>query len=425
MANRVVLGLQWGDEGKGKIVDRLSLDADIIARCQGGANAGHTVCIKQDKFILHLIPSGILHPGKTCVIGNGVVLDIFQLFAEIRELEERGIDTKGRIRVSGRTHLVMPYHKLVEQVNETARGKSAIDTSKRGIGPAYVDKVGRCGIQLIDLFDERILRDKIEFSLKCKEHLFAQLPEKERPQVDFTVEAVTKMRDRVKDMVTDVSQFLGDAIADGKRILFEGAQGTLLDIDFGTYPYITSSNATIGGILTGLGVGPRQLHRITGIVKAYQTRVGAGPFPTELSNSLGESLREKGAEYGATTGRPRRCGWLDLVLLKYSVRINGVDDLAIMKLDVLDGMEEIKVCVGYQLNGDRLDAPPQSALYFDRLEPIYETLPGWQKPVHGCRSYDELDPKAKDYLRFIEDRSGVPVSIISTGADRDDTIVLK
>lgn len=424
MANRVVLGLQWGDEGKGKIVDRLSMDADVIARCQGGANAGHTVCIGKDKFILHLIPSGILHSGKVCVIGNGVVLDLFQLFAEIRELEELGIDTRGRILVSGRTHLVMPYHKIVESVNEAARGAGAIDTSKRGIGPAYMDKIGRCGVQLIDIFDDKILREKIEFALKCKEHLIAQLPEAERPQVEHTFAAISEMRHRVKDMVTDVSEYLAQTVADGKSILFEGAQGTLLDIDFGTYPFLTSSNSTVGGILTGSGVGPKQLHRITGIVKAYQTRVGNGPFPTELTNSLGESLREKGAEYGATTGRPRRCGWLDLVLLKYSARINGVDDLAIMKLDVLDDMDEIKVCVSYQLNGERLETPPQSALYFDRLEPIYETLPGWQKPVHGCRSYDELDPKAKEYLKFIEEKAGVPIAIISTSADRDDTIVL-
>jgi adenylosuccinate synthase len=358
------------------------------------------------------------------VIGNGVVLDLFQLFAEIRELEEKGIDAEGRILISGKTHLVMPYHKLVEAANEKARGKRAIDTSKRGIGPAYMDKVGRCGVQLADIFEDDVLREKIAFNLEAKRHIFELLADDQRPEVDFTYAAIEKVRHRVGPMVTDVSRYLNDAVATGKRILFEGAQGTLLDIDFGTYPFITSSNATIGGILTGLGVSPRILDRITGIVKAYQTRVGAGPFPTELNNPVGQGLRDRGQEYGATTGRPRRCGWLDLPLLRYSVQINGVDDLAIMKLDVLDDLDEINVCVGYRLDGEHIDSPPQASALFERLEPVYETLPGWDRPTHGVRDFAELHPNAVAYLKFIEDFVGAQVSIISTSADRDDTIVL-
>lgn len=424
MSNRVVLGLQWGDEGKGKIVDLLSQDADIVARGQGGANAGHTVCVNGQKFILHLIPSGILHPDKICVIGNGLVVDLIQLFAEIRELEDLGIDTSGRILVSGRANLVLPYHKIVEAVNEAARGSGAIDTSKRGIGPAYVDKVGRTGVHVTDLLDEKLLREKIVFNLEQKAHIFEQLPEDQRPTVEITMATLKELGQRVKPYVADIPVYLYRAITSGKRVLFEGAQGTLLDVDFGTYPFATSSNSTVGGILTGLGIGCKQLHRVTGIVKAYQTRVGAGPFPTELHNSLGEKLREIGAEYGATTGRPRRCGWLDLVLLRYSVRINGVDDLALMKVDVLDSLEELKVCVGYKINGKRIDTPPQSSYQLDDIEPIYETLPGWSKPISGVRDFSELDPNAKSYLRFIEDYAGVKFSIISTGQDRQDTIVI-
>lgn len=424
MSNRVVLGLQWGDEGKGKIVDLLSRDVDIIARSQGGANAGHTVCVDGQKFILHLIPAGILHSDKTCVIGNGVVLDLIQLFAEMREIEERGIDTSGRILVSGRANLVLPYHKIAEAVNEQERGSGAIDTSKRGIGPAYVDKVGRIGIHVADIFDNGSLRSMVEFNLKAKQHLFSRLPEDQRPTVEITMATLEELAQRVEPLVIDASVFLTEAIAQGKKVLFEGAQGTLLDIDFGTYPFATSSNATVGGILTGLGVGHQNLHRVTGIVKAYQTRVGAGPFPTELHDSLGEKIRETGAEYGATTGRPRRCGWLDLVLLRYSVRINGVDDMALMKLDVLDFLDEIKVCVGYMLDGKRLDNPPQSTKQFERAEPIYETLPAWSKPTRSIRDFDDLDPNAKSYLKYIEDFVGSRFSIVSTGEDRADTIVL-
>jgi adenylosuccinate synthase len=424
MTNRVVLGLQWGDEGKGKIVDLLSRDADIIARCQGGANAGHTVKINSQQFILHLIPSGILHPGKICLIGNGVVLDLFQLFHEMRELQEKGIDTTGRLFVSGRAHLVMPYHKVVEAAQESARGKEALDTSKRGIGPAYHDKVARYGIQFAEIFDDNLLRERIKASLQEKQSVFATLPEDQRPTVDITFEAVRAKRDEARPLLCDVSKYLDDAVAQNKRILFEGAQGTLLDVDFGTYPFVTSSNTTIGGVLTGLGIGPKHLGRITGIVKAYQTRVGNGPFPTELHDQLGKDIREWGHEYGATTGRPRRTGWIDLVLLKYAVRLNGVDDIALMKMDVMDKLKEIKVCTGYKLDGQKLDTPPQLGSEFARVEPIYQTLPGWKKPVHEAKSYGDLCPNAKAYLKFIEDFVGAKISILSTGAERDETIVI-
>ncbi len=354
MTNRVVLGLQWGDEGKGKIVDLLSKDFDIVARCQGGANAGHTVKVGDNKFILHLIPSGILHPGKICIIGNGVVLDLFPAIQRDAGLGGSRHQGRGRIMVSGRAHLVMPYHKIIDAVMEEARGDALLGTTKRGIGPAYLDKIGRCGIQFADIFDDHVLRCKIKENFELKKHIFDRLPADQRPNIDLTFETFVAKREEARALICDVAEFLDESIRGGKKILFEGAQGTLLDVDFGTYPFITSSNTTIGGVLTGLGIGCKHLGRITGIVKAYQTRVGSGPFPTELLDETGNRLREQGNEYGSTTGRPRRCGWIDLVLLKYAVRINGVDDIALMKMDVLDGLDEIKVCVGYNFFGKDL-----------------------------------------------------------------------
>ncbi|MBK7093149.1 MAG: adenylosuccinate synthase [bacterium] len=422
MTNRVVLGLQWGDEGKGKIVDLLSKDYDIVARCQGGANAGHTVKVGDNKFILHLIPSGILHPGKICIIGNGVVLDLFQLFKEMRELEDRGIKVAGRIMVSGRAHLVMPYHKIIDAVMEEARGDALLGTTKRGIGPAYLDKIGRCGIQFADIFDDHVLRCKIKENFDLKQHIFDKLPADQRPNIELTFETFVAKREEARALICDVAEFLDDSIHKGKKILFEGAQGTLLDVDFGTYPFITSSNTTIGGVLTGLGIGCKHLGRITGIVKAYQTRVGSGPFPTELLDDTGNRLREQGNEYGSTTGRPRRCGWIDLVLLKYAVRINGVDDIALMKMDVLDGLDEIKVCVGYNFFGKICDTPPQSNFHFKHVEPVYETMPGWKKPIGNAKSFAELDVNAQAYLKKIEEFTGAKISILSTGPERDQTI---
>lgn len=422
MSNRVVLGLQWGDEGKGKVVDLLSRDFDIIARCQGGANAGHTVKVDGHQFILHLIPSGILHPGKTCLIGNGVVLDLFQLFAEMRDLEAQGISVKNRVLVSGRAHLVMPYHKIIDAVQEEARGDALLGTTKRGIGPAYLDKIGRCGIQFADIFDDHVLRCKIKENFELKKHIFDRIAADQRPNVDLTFETLVSKRNEARELVCDVAEYIDTACRAGKRILFEGAQGTLLDVDFGTYPYITSSNTTIGGVLTGLGIGFKHLGTVTGIVKAYQTRVGAGPFPTELKDDIGNSLRERGHEYGSTTGRPRRCGWLDLVSLKYAVRINGVDDIALMKMDVMDGLTEVKVCVGYRFGGQVIDLPPQSNYQFQHVEPVYETLPGWQKPVCHARSLSDLDANARRYLDRIQEYLGVKISILSTGPGREETI---
>ena len=422
MTNRVVLGLQWGDEGKGKIVDLLSSDFDLVARCQGGANAGHTVTVGDNKFVLHLIPSGILHEGKICIIGNGVVLDLFQLFKEMRELEDRGIQVARRILVSGRAHLVMPYHKIIDAVMEEARGDALLGTTKRGIGPAYLDKIGRCGIQFADIFDDHVLRCKIKENFELKKHIFEQLPFDQRPNVDLTFETFVAKREEARALICDVSEFLDKSIRAGKKVLFEGAQGTLLDVDFGTYPFITSSNTTIGGVLTGLGIGCKHLDRITGIVKAYQTRVGSGPFPTELLDDTGKRLREQGNEFGSTTGRPRRCGWLDLVLLKYAVRINGVDDIALMKMDVLDGLDEIKVCIGYNFCGNICNTPPQSNFHFTQVEPVYLSMPGWKKPIGRATSFSDLDDNARNYLSKIEEFTGARISILSTGPERDQTI---
>ncbi len=423
MTNRVVLGLQWGDEGKGKIVDLLSKDFDIVARCQGGANAGHTVKVGDNKFVLHLIPSGILHPEKICIIGNGVVLDLFQLFKEMRDLENRGVKVANRILVSGRAHLVMPYHKIIDAVMEEARGDALLGTTKRGIGPAYLDKIGRCGIQFADIFDDHVLRCKIQENFDHKKHIFDKIPADQRPNVELTFETLIAKREEARSLICDVSEFLEASIKANKRVLFEGAQGTLLDLDFGTYPYITSSNTTIGGVLTGLGIGCTHLGRITGIVKAYQTRVGSGPFPTELLDNTGTRLRERGNEYGSTTGRPRRCGWLDLVLLKYAVRINGVEDIALMKMDVLDGLDEVKVCVGYNFGGKVCDTPPQSNFHLKQVKPVYESMPGWKKPIGEAKSFADLDKQAGAYLQKIEEFTGAKISILSTGPDRDQTIV--
>lgn len=423
MSNRVVLGLQWGDEGKGKIVDLLSKEYDIVARCQGGANAGHTVKVGSEKFILHLIPSGILHPTTTCVIGNGVVLDLFQLFKEMRDLEQRGVKVVNRILVSGRAHLVMPYHKIIDAVMEEARGDALLGTTKRGIGPAYLDKIGRCGIQFSDIFDDRVLLAKIKENFELKKHIFERLPADQKPSVDLTFETLRSKREEARPLICDVAEYLDESIGKKKRILFEGAQGALLDVDFGTYPFITSSNTTIGGVLTGLGIGFKGLGLVTGIVKAYQTRVGSGPFPTELTDETGNRLRERGNEYGSTTGRPRRCGWIDLVLLKYSVRINGVEDIALMKMDVLDGLPEIKLCTGYDFCGKQLTSPPQSILHFEQVKPVYETMPGWKKPIGESKSFEELDPNAKAFLKKIEDYTGARISILSTGPERDQTVV--
>lgn len=419
--NKIVVGCQWGDEGKGKIVDLLASDADIIARFQGGANAGHTIIVGETKYVLHLIPSGIIHPGKICVIGNGVVLDPFGFKEELDILTSQGIDYKGRIYISAAANLVLPYHKLIDSVEETNRGTASIGTTKRGIGPAYVDKVARNGIRIADLFAPDRLKKRLEYQKTIKSKYFDG-SEDERADIERTFNELMELAPMFKEMATDVSLYLHNAYKDGKTILYEGAQGSMLDVDLGTYPFATSSNTTAGGAFTGLGIGPKMIDEVVGIVKAYTTRVGAGPFPTELIDETGEELRRKGDEYGATTGRPRRCGWLDLVSLRHAVRINGVDSIAVTKLDVLDGMDEIKVCTGYELNGEQLPEVPLDLSELNHVKPVYKTFPGWDTETTGKTTFEQLPENARNYLNYIVEDLDVKICIISTGAKRIETI---
>ncbi len=421
--NRIVLGCQWGDEGKGKIVDLLAAEADIIARFQGGANAGHTIVVDDRKFKFHLLPSGIIHPDKQCVIGNGVVLDPFGVKEELDLLATQGISHQGRLWISPAANLVLPYHKLIDDVQEQARGTGSIGTTKRGIGPAYVDKVARHGIRIVDLFAPDRLKRRLEYQRVIKQQYFAGSTD-ERADLDRTYEELMALTDLFKPLVVDVSRLLNNAIRQGKVILYEGAQGSLLDVDLGTYPFATSSNTTVGGALTGLGVGPKAIDEVVGVIKAYTTRVGAGPFPTELVDDTGERLRSQGDEYGTTTGRPRRCGWLDLVALRHVVRLNGVESIAVTKLDVLDGLEEIKVCQAYELDGETLTEVPLDLARLNQVKPVYHTLPGWSQDSTGLTAFDDLAPNAQAYLRYIADELGVEICIVSTGAKRQETIMV-
>jgi adenylosuccinate synthase len=421
MKHTAVVGSQWGDEGKGKIVDLLSEKADIVTRSQGGANAGHTVIINDEEFILHLIPSGILHPDKICIVGNGVVTDLWRFFDEIEGLKKRDISVDGRLFVSGLSHLVMPYHKWIEKYLETLLGKKSVGTTLRGIGPTYTDKYSRFGIRVYDLYFPELLRSKLETNYLLKKDAIEQYGEGDYTDINKLYDSLLEYAKMLKPMVIDAPIYIEKAHTEGKSILFEGAQGTLLDIDYGTFPYVTSSNTTTAGALTGLGIPPSYINKVVGIVKAYQTRVGNGPFPTELDNSMGEKLRTSGKEFGASTGRPRRTGWLDLVLLKYSVRINGMTDLAITKLDVLDDLDEIKVCTRYEMPEDRGEFLISN---LDAVTPVYETLKGWKKSIKGLTSYDDLPQETKDYIKFIEDYVGCQASVISTGAGREETILL-
>ena len=422
--NRAIVGCQWGDEGKGKIVDLLAADADIIARFQGGANAGHTVIVGDTKYVLHLIPSGILHPGKVCLIGNGVVLDLLAFKEELDVLGTHNIDYRNRLFISPATNLVLPYHKLIDSVEEEARGTASIGTTQRGIGPAYVDKVARQGIRVADLFHPERLRHRLEYQrvLKAK-----YLEGSSDPRADLvrTYQELLATAELLRPMVADVSLALYRAHREGKTILFEGAQGSMLDVDLGTYPFATSSNTTVGGALTGLGIGPRMIDEVVGVVKAYTTRVGAGPFPTELVDDTGERMRTLGDEYGATTGRPRRCGWLDLVSLRHAVRINGVNSIAVTKLDILDDFAEINVCVEYELNGARMSEVPLDLSELAYVKPIYKTMPGWQSDTTGQTSFGKLPQKAREYLEFIARDLGVELCLISTGAKRHETILMR
>jgi adenylosuccinate synthase len=417
--NLAVLGAQWGDEGKGKIVDLLTKHFSLVTRYQGGHNAGHTVYVNGAKFILRLIPSGILHPGVTCVIGNGVVIDPQALFTEVDELTKNGIDVDGRILISDKAHLILPYHRDLDLLSEARRGERKIGTTSRGIGPAYEDKIARRGIRVCDLADPQGLEQNVRDNVTARNRLVQDSTMDWKPVLDQLV----KHAERMRPMVRDVSVLLSESMRAGQSILFEGAQGTLLDIDHGTYPYVTSSNASIGGVCTGLGVPPKAIGRVLGVVKAYATRVGEGPFPTELSGEMGNRLRESGSEYGAVTGRPRRCGWYDAVAVRYAARINGLDGLALTKLDVLDGLESIQICTSYQYGGRTLRDFPSDVGQLAQCEPVYESMPGWSEPTKGVRRFDDLPSAARRYIEKLEDVSGVRASIISTGSERDDTIV--
>ncbi len=419
--NQIVVGCQWGDEGKGKVVDLLAEKVDIIARFQGGANAGHTVLTGGKKYILHLIPSGITHPGKICYIGNGVVLDPFGFLEELKLLNEQKVDTGGRIFISSAANLVMPYHKLIDSIEEKKRGSKGIGTTLRGIGPAYKDKIGRTGIRLADLFSPDKLKEKLDINRRIKHEYFAGCDD-DRANIDKIYKDLLELAPIFRPMMVNVSLELNQHYKEGRTILFEGAQGALLDVDLGTYPFTTSSNTTVGGALTGLGVGPKMIDEVIGIVKAYTTRVGSGPFPTELVDKAGEKLRETGGEFGATTGRPRRTGWLDLVALRHACRINGVDKIAVTKLDVLDNFDKIKICTAYRLGDTELAEMPYDPLKLWDVKPVYTEFDGWMTPTTGIDSFDALPDNAKKYLKFITDDLEVGLCLVSTGARRSETI---
>ena len=415
-----VLGAQWGDEGKGKIVDLLSPHFSAVARYQGGHNAGHTVYVQGRKFVLHLIPSGILHPGVTCLIGNGVVVDPQALFAEIDELATSGIGVDGRLMVSEKAHVILPYHRELDVLSEARRGERRIGTTSRGIGPAYEDKIGRRGIRVCDLLGDRAaLAEEVRENVSARNQMIRDSTLDWKPVFDQVVAAGERMR----PWTGDVSLALHDLMARGETVLFEGAQATLLDIDHGTYPFVTSSNASIGGVCTGLGVPPRAIGGVLGVAKAYTTRVGEGPLPTELSGAQADRLRESGQEYGASTGRPRRCGWFDAVVVRYSARVNGLDALALTKLDVLDGLPEVLLCTGYRTSAGVLTEFPADLRLLAGAEPVYERLPGWNTPTRGATRLEALPEAARRYVRRLEEVTGVDCAIVSTGSDRGETIV--
>ena len=418
--NIAVLGAQWGDEGKGKIVDMLTPHFAAVARYQGGHNAGHTVYVQGKKFVLHLIPSGILHERVMCLIGNGVVIDPQALFKEIDELDRMGVKVDGRLLISEKAHVILPYHRELDVLSEARRGERRIGTTSRGIGPAYEDKIGRRGIRIADLLGDRAaLTEEIRENVSARNRMIIDSTLDWKPLFD----QVVQFGERLRPWAADVSLFLATMIKEGKPVMFEGAQATLLDIDHGTYPFVTSSNASVGGILTGLGVPPRAIGGVLGVAKAYTTRVGEGPLPTELSGELAERLRESGQEYGASTGRPRRCGWYDAVVVRYSARINGLDALALTKLDVLDDLDEVKICTGYRTSAGTITEFPADLRILTNAEPVYETLRGWSAPTKGMTEFDRLPPEAQRYIKRLEEVSGVECAIISTGSDRAETIV--
>lgn len=422
MSNIVVLGAQWGDEGKGKIVDIFCERFDIVARYQGGHNAGHTVRIGERRFILKLVPTGILRPDKQAVIGNGVVVDPVALLEEIRELEQAGVRVNGRLAISNRAHVIFPFHRMVEKISEARPDRVAIGTTSRGIGPCYEDKIGRRGIRMGDLIDRDSFPELYRVLAEDKQTLARAFQIRENIDFEGICRQYAQLGECLRPMVCDTAALLNRAIASGRRVLFEGAQGTMLDIDHGTYPFVTSSNATAGGVATGTGVPPTRISGVIGVSKAYTTRVGGGPFPTEVRGEEGDRLREAGNEFGAVTGRPRRCGWFDVPLVRYTAMINGFDSLVITKLDVLDELNEIPVCVAYRLNGKEITEMPDTHRAMKDVEPVYERLPGWRCTTSGISRYDDLPQRAREYLHFLAERTGVEVGCISTGPERSQTI---
>ena len=424
MANVVVLGTQWGDEGKGKIVDLIADRFDVVARAQGGHNAGHTVYIGEKKFILKLVPSGILRPGKKVVIGNGVVIDPAALLKEIDALSDAGVEIEGNLFISNRAHIIFPYHRMMEKATEDTPGKVKIGTTSRGIGPSYEDKIGRRGLRVADLMNGDEFRAQFEANAREKDQLAQALNIEEALDVDAIFDEYRSYADRIRPFVCDTASYLQKAMGSGKKVLFEGAQGTMLDIDHGTYPFVTSSNATAGGVCTGLGVSPVHVDAVIGIVKAYLTRVGGGPFQTEAEGDAAQRLRDQGGEYGSVTGRPRRCGWFDVPLLRYSNTINSFASLIVTKLDVLDGLEKIPVCTAYRYKGEILEDMPALPHVLEAVEPVYDERPGWEGSTKGTTDYDALPQGAKDYVQFLSDQVQVEIGAISTGPERDETILL-
>jgi adenylosuccinate synthase len=420
----VLLGAQWGDEGKGKATDLLGSSVDYVVKYNGGNNAGHTIVVGDEKYALHLLPSGILTPGCTPVIGNGVVIDLGVLFTEIDDLEERGVDTS-RLLVSAGAHLIGPYHRTIDKVAERFLGNARLGTTGRGIGPTYADKMSRVGVRVQDLFDEKILRQKVEGALELKNHLLVKVYNRRAITVDEVVEEFLTYSERLRPMVADTTLVLGTALDEGRTVLLEGGQATLLDVDHGTYPFVTSSNPTAGGACTGSGIPPTRIDRVIAVVKAYATRVGSGPFPTELLDADGERLRADGAEFGTTTGRPRRCGWYDAVVARYAARVNGVTDFVLTKLDVLTGWERIPVCVGYDVGGTVHHEMPMTQTDFHHASPVYELFDGWDEDISGARSLTDLPKTAQAYVAALEEMSGAPISAIGVGPGRDQTVEIR
>lgn len=424
MSAVVVIGTQWGDEGKGKIVDFLAEKADVVVRYQGGNNAGHTVVVNGTEFKLHLLPSGILYSGKTCIVGNGVVIDPAVMLKELKGMQDKGIDTTG-LKVSNRAHVIMPYHRLLDALEEESKGDRKIGTTKRGIGPCYMDKNARVGIRVVDLMDEEEFCSKLDYNLEAKNHLLRAVYETEGFDFEEIKEEYLEYARQLRPYVTDTSAVLHEAFRNGKKVLFEGAQATQLDLDHGTYPYVTSSHPIAGGACIGAGVGPSKINRVIGVVKAYTTRVGEGPFPTELTDEVGDTIRERGHEYGTTTGRPRRCGWLDACVVQYAGYVSGIDYMAITRLDILDGLRTLKMCVGYNYEGKKLEEFPASLKVLGAVEPIYEEMPGWNEPTSHIRKYEELPANARRYIERLSAVSGINIGIVSVGPGRDQTIILR